>query len=423
MLNGWQYLNPGELERIERGIVENRAHGGPFHIELHPTNLCNLDCFFCVSRSGRHGESLAWPVLRECLVRGRHQDVRMLRLAGGGEPLAYPQIRELIELCGEQGILFENITTNGTLLAPLVPALVQAGLAWVTVSLNDADPARYAAMMRAPERRFHEAVDGIRAAVAARDRLPPDRRHRIWIQYFLWKGSAPHIVRMYEFARALGVDTIYFRTLFSATGHELLEERERDMVERQLSEIIRVDAESKEYRLHLDLSQELGLHHFSYREQGRHNPPFSENYPDFRHARPRTEYCFVGWYTCSINALGVVYPCMQYHQMPEREMGNIHDEPLDAIWRGPRFRAYRRQVHGLMRLRGRMEPSLRFNRYVEKKCTECDLCHYVYNLATPDFYQSVAQKVRRQTSAVRTLCEHLRNAAIWASHRALHRPR
>lgn len=422
MLNGWHTLNGEELTRIERGIIENRVYGGPFQIELQPTNLCNLDCFFCISRIARHGESLDWPLLRDFLIANRRRDLRMVRLTGGGEPLAYKYIRDLVDLCGEQGILLENITTNGTLLAPLARPIVEAGLGWLTVSLNESDSARYARTMRVPERRFHEAVDGVRAIAQARDAAPAQRRPRIWLQYFLWKGSAPYITQMYEFARALGVDTIYFRTIFGEMGHEKLGEADRARVEGQLREIIREDCTSGENRLHFELSQELALHHFTYAEQKRHNPPISENFPDYRRARPRTEYCFVGWYTCSINPRGDVLPCLQYHELPGKEVGNIYHESLDEIWRGERMTMFRDQIQELMRLRGRLEPSRKYSHYVERKCTQCEKCHYIYNLAAPDFYARVARGVRARVKLTDLARDYGKNALIYLAHRVLRRP-
>jgi len=180
VLNGWQYLNEADRTRIERGIVENAVYGGPWHIELQPTNLCNLNCKFCISRGGRHGESLDWPALRRFLIENSRRDLRMLRLTGGGEPLLYEQIRPLIDTCGELGILLENITTNGTLLSPLAGQIVRAGLGWLTVSLNEPDAARYAATMRTSERSFDQAVEGVRALVEARDAAPPERRGVCW---------------------------------------------------------------------------------------------------------------------------------------------------------------------------------------------------------------------------------------------------
>lgn len=423
MLNGWQFLSKDDIMRIERGIVEGRVLGGPWHIELQPCNTCNLECFFCVSRGGRYNENLSWPLLKEFLIQNRRRDLRMLRLTGGGEPLAYPQIHELIDLCGEQGLLLEMVNTNGTLLAPLVDRMIESGINWITVSLNESDPQRYARTMRVSEKMYHRAIEGIQAVVEARQRHPAARRPRLWVQLFLWKGSAPYITQMYELARSLGVDTIIMRTLIASLNDQHLTERDRPMVESQLREIIAEDCRSGEYKLHFDLNQELDLHKFTWAEMSRHNPPHSENYPDIPWSFWRREFCYVGWYNTAINARGEVFPCFQYHEMPKRMVGNIHEATLDEIWRGAGYEAWRAQIREMMRLRGRMEPSDRYNLFVERKCTRCDKCHYIYNLATPDFYRRVWRDFRKTTSLGELVRARARNSVIHLAHRALLRPR
>src|SRR3982751_3314744 len=121
MLKGWKHISEDDRARIARGIIDGKVYGGPWHIELQPTNLCNVDCFFCISKPGRHGESLEWDFLYNFLKENSRRDLRMLRLTGGGDPLSYPHIRKLIDACGELGILVENLTTNATRLAALAP--------------------------------------------------------------------------------------------------------------------------------------------------------------------------------------------------------------------------------------------------------------------------------------------------------------
>lgn len=423
MLNGWKFLTDDDIARIERGIVENAVHGGPWHVELQPSNACNVECFFCISRFGRNNEMLDWSVLNKFLVENRRRrDLRMLRLVGGGEPLLYTHIRELLDLCGEHGILLENVTTNGTLLAPLSAQIMQTGLDCMVVSLNESSPALYGKTMRAPERFFYNVLDGIAAITAARDAAPANRRPRIWVQFFVWKGNASRIVETYEFARTLGPDTIFFRTFMGSFIKDRLTEADRAMVETQLREIIRLDAERGEFKLHFDLGGELALHRFTHAEQARHNPPISENFPDFHPACPRTEYCFVGWFNCAINARGEVFPCFQYHNMPLHEVGNIYRESMDEIWRGERYRTFRDQIHELMRLRGRMEPSEKYNRFIEKKCADCMRCNYTFNLATPEFYERVTRQVQARHKIGERVRARVKNTIIYGAHRLLRRP-
>ena len=422
MLNGWQNLTPEDVAKIEIGIIEDRVLGGPWQIELQPTNLCDLNCFFCISKMGRHGESLDWAVLKDFLIRNRRHDLRMLRLTGGGEPLQYPQIQELIELCGEQGILLENINTNGTLLEPLAERIVRAGLGWINISLNESDPARYARTMQTGERSFHQAVAGIQAIVAARDHIPAERRPRLWLQYFLWKGSAPHIFQMYEFARSLRVDTIFFRTIFGNMGQEKLGERDRAMVEGQLREIIREDCQSGEYRLHFELSRSWGCI----------TSPTPNSCATSRRVRKIFRICVMPIRGRSIVSSAGIWPAsspmaMCFHvcsimKCRAAKLAIFIASRWEAIWHGKRYQLYREQIRKLIYLRGHMEPSLRFHRFIERKCTQCDLCQYTYNLATPDFYARVLNAINAHKKTADLIHVYTKNFMIHLAHRILQRP-
>jgi cyclic pyranopterin phosphate synthase len=96
--------------------------------------------------------------------------VEKIRLTGG-EPLLRKGLPELIGMLGELRTLAGRpldiaLTTNGSALAHMAPALADAGLGRVTVSLDSLDDATFQAMndIRFPVRKV---LDGIDAAYAA----------------------------------------------------------------------------------------------------------------------------------------------------------------------------------------------------------------------------------------------------------------
>ena len=161
MMFGWQHLSESDCARILRGIARARAFGGPYHLEIHPTNRCNLGCFFCSARSHRHGEELPWEVLRGVIDRA--EDLRSVRLTGGGESLIYPQTGALLDLLGERGIRINDLTTNGVELAAWVERLIAVGTDEVAVSLNEPTREGYAETMRVKPETFDRALESIEA--------------------------------------------------------------------------------------------------------------------------------------------------------------------------------------------------------------------------------------------------------------------
>jgi hypothetical protein len=109
------------------------------HISIELTNRCDKGCGFCYNRSGPNGETL-WNVedvvtgVRDCVRHG----VKAVSF-GGGEPLLFPGLGEVLEAL--HGQVFRSITSNGLLLRDAEPfsRLVAAKPDKVHVSIHRPD--------------------------------------------------------------------------------------------------------------------------------------------------------------------------------------------------------------------------------------------------------------------------------------------
>ena len=120
-------------------------------IRISVTDRCNLRCTYCMPERGM--TFLPGPALLSFdeIVRvaaiARSLGVVAVRLTGG-EPLVRRGIDRLIGRLRDLGFADVSLTTNGTLLAPLLPALVGAGLGRVNVSCDSLRPDRFADIRR-----------------------------------------------------------------------------------------------------------------------------------------------------------------------------------------------------------------------------------------------------------------------------------
>jgi GTP 3',8-cyclase len=131
------------------------------------TDRCNLRCTYCMPEEG-----LDWlpkqtllddgEVVRLVGIAARRLGVTEVRFTGG-EPLLRPG---LVRIVTESSALRPrprlSLTTNGIGLTRLAPALADAGLDRVNVSLDTLRPERFTALAR--RRRLDEVLDGLRAA-------------------------------------------------------------------------------------------------------------------------------------------------------------------------------------------------------------------------------------------------------------------
>jgi GTP 3',8-cyclase len=134
------------------------------------TDRCNLRCTYCMPAEG-----LPWLPKAELLT-----DEEILRLIGiavrllgvdqvrftGGEPLIRPGLPGLVaEVARLEPRPRISLTTNALGLARLAPALKDAGLDRVNVSLDTLDPEVFRRLTRRD--RFADVVAGLEAAAAA----------------------------------------------------------------------------------------------------------------------------------------------------------------------------------------------------------------------------------------------------------------
>lgn len=136
------------------------------YLRLSLTDRCNLRCFYCTY--WQDWEKLAAKeILRyEELLRvaqiAAQVGIRKIRLTGG-EPLVRRGLAEFIRNLGEiKGIDEICLTTNGTLLARQAPALYEAGLRRLNVSLDTLRPDRYRKITGRDD--LLEVMEGLRVA-------------------------------------------------------------------------------------------------------------------------------------------------------------------------------------------------------------------------------------------------------------------
>jgi organic radical activating enzyme len=107
----------------------------PIHIQLLPTNKCNMNCTFC-SCSSRDKDleidiSMAKTIIDKCKKAG----TKAVTITGGGEPLMYPYFAELLDYFHMNSIKI-GLVTNGLLLHK-TPKETLDKITWCRISNDD----------------------------------------------------------------------------------------------------------------------------------------------------------------------------------------------------------------------------------------------------------------------------------------------
>ncbi len=109
------------------------------------TNVCNLGCIYCVNSSDLKPSSITNKKILSysaivIAIKKIHEltPLETIRLTGG-EPTLYKDLIPIIKEISTLGIENIKMTSNGYLLKDMIPALAQAGLKKINISLDAVD--------------------------------------------------------------------------------------------------------------------------------------------------------------------------------------------------------------------------------------------------------------------------------------------
>ena len=166
------YPSPACRRTIPKGArVPRELHDGfgrgINYLRISVTDKCNFRCVYCMPEEGvamrAHDELLSAEEIAHFVRLVAPEGITRVRLTGG-EPLVSHRIVPLIEeIRAIDGIEDISLTTNGALLPRLAPALREAGLDRVNISLDTLNADRFTQITRLG--RVEQALAGIDAAL------------------------------------------------------------------------------------------------------------------------------------------------------------------------------------------------------------------------------------------------------------------
>lgn len=108
------------LDFTQDEIEMNRQRGGLLSLELEFSKQCNLRCIYCYASAGEKLESeLTIAEVKSVIDQASELGAKKIILLGGGEPLMYERLSEVIEYIYEKEIE-QTMFTNGMLLTKKV---------------------------------------------------------------------------------------------------------------------------------------------------------------------------------------------------------------------------------------------------------------------------------------------------------------
>ncbi len=195
---------PDRIAALQAGKL-----AAPVHVRIKPINRCNHNCWYCAYRKNnlQLGQDMSeQDVLPEAKMFEIADDlsqmgVRAVTFSGGGEPLLYKKLPELIELLDKGGIRVAALTNGTALSGRNAEAFARHGT-WVRISIDAWDDASYALARGIKDNEFTRVVDNIRDFAARKSRC------LLGISIIVTKDNYRHLSGMISLFKSLGVNHV-----------------------------------------------------------------------------------------------------------------------------------------------------------------------------------------------------------------------
>ena len=181
----------------------------PLHIRIKPINRCNHNCWYCAYRvdnldlGGDMVESDQIPAdkMNEICDDVIAMGVKAVTFSGGGEPLLYKPLPEIITKLAKDGVRVATLTNGSNLRGRVADALAEHGT-WVRISVDAWDDASYVASRGARDGDFSRLLENIRAFTTRGSKCV------LGISFIVGKENHSHLVDICRMFKAAGVNHV-----------------------------------------------------------------------------------------------------------------------------------------------------------------------------------------------------------------------
>ena len=332
----------GRLDLV--GVFQGEyAFTGPYTIQLDVTNRCNNDCIACwlhsplLRKTGPNAKDLRaqlrFDLVRQMLDDAAAMGTRDIYMAGGGDPIVYPWLKETVEHAKSHGMTVA-INTNFALADEAwCDWACEVGLDDMTVSMWAGSAATYDATH--PNKKPEDFTKLKKLITYLNKRKREVGQGPTVKLYQVVSNLNAHEFRgMYDLVEQTGSDAVEFTVVDTVPGHTdvLLFDEERRL---------RLLRESLELQEELTARGEANRL-FGY-EQWLRRLRCSGVTDGLGDANIVHSFnCTIGWSFLRVMPDGKVTSCLKSHRIP---IGNLNEDRLLAMWNNEKQRTFRRKTN------------------------------------------------------------------------------
>lgn len=197
----------------------------PSVVQLDLTNNCNFNCLGCWCHSDLLGDTKFTSeendqTLSFETVKGIIQDLvtlgtKKIMLAGSGEPLMHPQIKDIISLIKNKGIELEIITNFSLVTTEFADFLIHKGVDQLTISFWAGDEESFCATHPNQKAKTFHHIKKILTYLNQKKSIVPETK----LFNVISSANADKITEMIEFGIATATDHLEFQLIDIISGY------------------------------------------------------------------------------------------------------------------------------------------------------------------------------------------------------------
>ncbi len=222
-------LHPEKL----KSFLEDKITS-PIYIRIKPTNKCNHNCEFCsynpvtgdlaVRDELNRTDEIPREKMLEILDDLKDIGVKAITYSGGGEPLIYPHISEIMQKTLDCGINLSIITNGQELNGKKAELLSHAN--WVRISSDASDAESFSKIRKVPKDYFYKLASNIENFAKIKN-----PKCELGINFVVHKNNSNQVYRSVEHFKDLGCNHVKITPMWISNFREYHESISESVLE------------------------------------------------------------------------------------------------------------------------------------------------------------------------------------------------
>jgi MoaA/NifB/PqqE/SkfB family radical SAM enzyme len=316
------------MEILDRIRNWNTKEQGPYQIQLHLTNLCNLKCHFCPTRTFTKNKNpeLTIPEWNTIIDDGNEIGVKEWHICGGGEPFFFANTAgSVIGRIKGYGRHCEIITNGSLFNDALIKNLVAIEVDKITFSVDGSNAMVHEKIRGA--KCFDAIVNNLKLFNHWKKKMGKDKPY-ISFHTVLCNKNYTDIINIIKLAAEVDAQSVLVNAL-NIWSDDIKDYELNDTQKTELHEILdKAHTYAAHLKINTNIAEFMQLNLFD-----KANMMDESIYGNQKNISLSQVPCYIPWYNISIFSDGECRPCFILKQKGP----SLKHESLREIWLGNYF--------------------------------------------------------------------------------------